>query len=200
VPSLVTSMSDLAKLDAKGLSRALTPLVEAYGKWIDTAALHAARSQEPRGHARELVDRPSAPRRASRRASPASPRTPRVREAFNLANQAMHVAAMQADSSARTRATSDGKEPSWRPFQLAFVLLNLASVADPTHADRGVAELIYFPTGGGKTEAYLGLIAFTLLCAGCAARAAPTRAAAWRSCSATRCASSRSTSSAARPR
>jgi hypothetical protein len=55
---------------------------------------------------------------------------------------------------------------SWRPFQLAFVLINLPALADPTHAERkldtGTADLLFFPTGGGKTEAYLGLTAFTL--------------------------------------
>ena len=49
------------------------------------------------------------------------------------------------------------------PFQLAFVLASLASVASYEHPDRRIADLIYFPTGGGKTEAYLGLIAFTLV-------------------------------------
>ena len=50
----------------------------------------------------------------------------------------------------------------WRPFQLGFFLLTLESVADEKHEDRHIADLLWFPTGGGKTEAYLGLIAFTL--------------------------------------
>jgi hypothetical protein len=86
-------------------------------------------------------------------------------EAFRLANRAMW------NQRARAVWLRDGKpapEPEmdgpyeWRPFQLAFILQCLRGIVEPRHSDRGIADLLWFPTGGGKTEAYLGLIAFTV--------------------------------------
>ena len=87
---------------------------------------------------------------------------PQCLEAFKIANRAMAVAAK------RRQGVILGKDPAtivpkWRPFQLAFILMNLPGISDPTHADRNVVDLLFFPTGGGKTEAYLGLAAFTLV-------------------------------------
>ena len=54
--------------------------------------------------------------------------------------------------------------PNYRPFQLAFFILNLESIINEDSEDRNnVVDLLWFPTGGGKTEAYLAITAFTII-------------------------------------
>lgn len=75
-----------------------------------------------------------------------------AREAFEIMNRVIRHALEKQNI----------KNPEWRPFQLAFILQNLSGLSDPTHADRKIVDLLFFPTGGGKTEAYLGLAAYQI--------------------------------------
>ena len=63
----------------------------------------------------------------------------------------------------RQRLGPDEPAPRWRAFQLAFILLNLPGLGEPHHPHRKIVDLLFFPTGGGKTEAYLGLAAFAIV-------------------------------------
>lgn len=82
-----------------------------------------------------------------------------LRTAFALAMAAMRLQMRQASAN-RGEPT---REPRWRPFQLGFLLVSLASTVDDSHRERDLVDLVWFPTGGGKTEAYLGLAAIEIL-------------------------------------
>ena len=96
-------------------------------------------------------------------------------EAFQFANRAMRlqrihtIFAEQARRGVSPDMAEIDVEPnrSWYPFQLAFILINLPGITDLKHSDRtdetgAIADLLWFPTGGGKTEAYLGLTAYAM--------------------------------------
>jgi hypothetical protein len=187
VPGLVLNMTRLGspELGGNDLVKALRPLVIGYRKWLDAQAERIA--SEP-----EIGRYSPAGERAVERARTVADRLERAiellrtdgvaREAFRFANQAMamqrvrsevvreRLASPELDVAALLRAKDVPTNRSWRPFQLAFVLLCLPGLTNPAHPDahRGLldpddaeVQLLFFPTGGGKTEAYLGLAAYT---------------------------------------
>jgi ribosomal protein L24E len=174
---------DMARLAAAGdgeLPSLLLPLAEAYETWIagqeKRIALPEARLAAHEGAA-EAALRECGEAAGRIRAGIAALADPKTAEAFRFANEAMARQRVRTLAADRQRAEGGDVEEhakaldvpesrSWRPFQLAFVLLNLPGIADLGHPERrdgtGLVDLLWFPTGGGKTEAYLGLTAFTL--------------------------------------
>lgn len=86
-----------------------------------------------------------------------------AREAFSLMNTAMEMANRRREGVIQQKPPTEVGKPSWRPFQLAFVLLNLRGMTERGSRDREIVDLLFFPTGGGKTEAYLGLAAYAIV-------------------------------------
>ena len=175
----VIDMKTLAETPTGSFGAALEPLVKAYEAWIDerAASLEAPPAdllpyqdvaQSSMENCRETLHR-------IRAGMELLDTNEQAADAFRFANAAMwqqriHSLYARYARQGQERHIDDIDEPknrSWRPFQLAFILLNLPSLADPTHAERtdptnAIADLLWFPTGGGKTEAYLGVAAFTM--------------------------------------
>ena len=91
---------------------------------------------------------------------------PSARLAFIMTNEAMYEQYLHYSVLCGERDSLDAQlicERAWRPFQLGFILMNLPAIVDDKSPERDIVDLIWFPTGGGKTEAYLGLTAFILV-------------------------------------
>lgn len=179
---VVMDMKELAELPKPGLIASLRHIETAYRVWIK---MEAAKLSLP---AEKLAGHEDAAMRAVERCMRALERIkagidliendPLAEEAFRFANRAMWQQRIHSTFARKVRKkemlVEDGvasldvpKNRSWRLFQMAFVLLNLPSLSDLHHPDRShetdaVADLLWFATGGGKTEAYLGLTAYTL--------------------------------------
>jgi len=169
-------MRKLAAMDKDELQAALTVLTSDYETWISEQ--EARVGPEVIGHdraARVAMDRCRKVLERLREGIDLLRNDPLALQAFQFANLAMADQRVHGMLGMETRRGS-GKElkdlnipknHSWRPFQLAFILLSIPSLANPKHKDRSqpldsFADLLWFPTGGGKTEAYLGVAAFTM--------------------------------------
>lgn len=151
-PDVQTDMDVLANLAGPDADRSLGAIVTQYTAWLADQAKISLDS-DLRDKTREtLLHRAEMACQRIRGGIDLLARDPEVLRAFCLTNRAMAMTAQQR-----------GRGGRWYMFQLAFLLQNLAGIRDPRDKHRDDVELIFFPTGGGKTEAYLGVIAFTLL-------------------------------------
>jgi len=173
---LVLDMKELSDLSPDALLSRLSVLPDAYEGWLE--------SQEQRIANGELAGHETAAKRTIERCRRALGRlregidllgtSEQAADAFRFANRAMWLQRVHTEYALRRRRGEDvdvqdldrAEFRSWYPFQLAYILVALPSLTSPTHPDRtdptgALADLLWFPTGGGKTEAYLGV-------AGCA--------------------------------
>lgn len=144
---------DLATASDVELSRRLDLLPTAYSNWIKLQHDRIeALPESMKETARDNIKSCSEVLERIRKGISKISGDKKLRTSFRLANQAM---ALQ-----HSWKTKDKEGPlTWRPFQLGFVLLAAESSCYPGSKDRGILDLLWFPTGGGKTEAYLAIIA-----------------------------------------
>ena len=179
---LVSDMKVLSGLEPDDLRAALLPLAEGYRAWLDDELRRindaGARLSGHESTVRDVISQAQKTADAIAAGIEVVCGDADALDAFRFANQAMwkqrvHTVAIEArrrDAGLGLREAVESADVpanrSWRPFQLAFILLCIPSLTDPAHPERsesgGLADLLFFPTGGGKTEAYLGLVAYTL--------------------------------------
>ncbi|WP_405751482.1 helicase C-terminal domain-containing protein [Streptomyces sp. NBC_01411] len=158
------AMHSLATRPEMEVLTALTDLMAGYAEWLERKKFEARgfSGTTHEGPAAEQIKQCSAALARMRHGIRVLGTDPEAMKAFRLTNRAMAQQRSRGEWVKNGRqGTPDETEGRWRPFQIAFLLLCLEGIVSPEHKDRDVADLLWFPTGGGKTEAYLGLIAFT---------------------------------------
>ena len=168
-------MEQLSEMAPELLREALSCLVDDYAIWITEQRAELEEIADHRDPGEEVVKRGEEVLRRLREGIGALFEDPTALEAFRFANRSMAMQRIRSVYALKRRRGEEAdlhaleapKFRSWHPFQLAFLLLSVPSLADPTHPDRtdpveAIADLLWFPTGGGKTEAYLGVAAFAM--------------------------------------
>ena len=146
----------LATCSDADMDSALQRVVGSYRNWIggelERLDTDETITTELRGQALENLERCEAAAARMDKGCALLIERPNARLAFRYANQAMET----------QRRWSADEALRWYPFQVGFALLCLESVALPGSTERETMDLLWFPTGGGKTEAYLLLTAFAI--------------------------------------
>jgi hypothetical protein len=173
----VLELEHLAEIDGRSESicAELNAFVDGYAEWItETWSDGSGTVPEHLGPAAERLRGRAADARDRMRAGVALlAEDADARRAFGLANRAMAMQMLHStkELGGSAHAPSDAPDPGaehrpftpeWRPFQLGFLLLTVVGVVRGG-TERDLVDLVWFPTGGGKTEAYLGLAAFTIM-------------------------------------
>ena len=159
VAARALDLSHLEQIDAapEEVVKSLAAFVAAYAAWAQTQAVLAETlGEDAASICRRTVLASSRMNRGVELL--ADPAQQQLRQAFALGMSAMKL---QMNQAALARGEFD-RQAEWRPFQLGFVLVALASTVDEKDDDRQLVDLIWFPTGGGKTEAYLALAAVVI--------------------------------------
>lgn len=187
IPDAVDEEGRVLSVDMDGLGRwEVTALAEveavfdAYGRWIERyraqiPALDDRHHPAASAHLDACAEFLSDARRGWQHAHD----DPAVRQVLCWSSEAM--ADQRRAYAATTRPLvfgqrgvtgADGLSPHtpghqaparWRAFQIAFLLAYVGTVVDPGHPRRDAVDIIWLPTGGGKTEAYSAAAAFTML-------------------------------------
>lgn len=151
------SFQFLSQETASVICKALTEMADSYGQWINEVEKQIPNLTEGyREVALENISRCRETLLRIRNGINLLASNRMVFQAFQFVNQAMLRLRIQYTGS------RDLAAHCWYPFQLAFILQELCSVVNPEDPYRDVVDLLWFPTGGGKTEAYLGLSALTI--------------------------------------
>lgn len=159
-------MDGLGSLESgEDAAERLSPLIAAYRDWISDQEKSLASMKLPAVQFSTAEDLIRGAKVAADRIEKGIEllRDAVILDAFTTANRAMALSARQRAANQTGLKPEEVDPPRWRAFQLAFLLMNIRGIAEPEHTERGIVDLLFFPTGGGKTEAYLGLSAFTLV-------------------------------------
>lgn len=142
----------------EGVFSKLETFVDSYEDWIELQEdLASTENLEEKQVAHRLIERMQEAKDRMRLSISRLRGDDNAQYAFAIANKAM-LMQMELNGPA-----SENAPYSWRPFQLAFFLMALESAIDEDSDYRDCVDLIWFPTGGGKTEAYLGVMAFAFI-------------------------------------